>query len=91
MCVIIVCTADSLHTHTQASSRFPLRTCLSRFPADERQVAQMGTVMFPRIFDNTRILHARMAFSAAGKRPLQGWHADLDGLFSTLAVLRRGR
>jgi len=51
----------------------------------------MGTVMFPRIFDNTRILHARMAFSAAGKRPLQGWHADLDGLFSTLAVLRRGR
>jgi len=51
----------------------------------------MVTVMFPRIFDNTRILHARMAFSAAGKRPLQGWHADLDGLFSTLAVLWRGR
>lgn len=41
------------------------------------------------IFDNTRILHGRMAFSAAGKRHLQGWHALLDGLFSTLAVLRR--
>ena len=38
-----------------------------------------------------RILHARTAFSAAGKRLLQGWNADLDGLFGTLAVLRCGR
>ncbi len=37
----------------------------------------MGAVIFPRIFDNIWILHARMAVSAAGKRPLQGWHADL--------------
>jgi gamma-butyrobetaine dioxygenase len=45
------------------------------------------------IFDNTRILHARTAFSlpASGKpgRHLQGCYADLDGLASTLAVLSR--
>jgi len=47
------------------------------------------------IFDNTRILHARTAFSlAAGDdgaqgRHLQGCYADLDGLASTLAVLSR--
>jgi gamma-butyrobetaine dioxygenase len=41
------------------------------------------------IFDNTRVLHARTAFSAAGERHLQGCYADLDGLLSTLAVLRR--
>jgi gamma-butyrobetaine dioxygenase len=44
------------------------------------------------VFDNTRILHARTAFSmsqnSAG-RHLQGCYADLDGLASTLAVLRR--
>jgi len=48
------------------------------------------------IFDNTRILHARTAFSApvssnTGERHLQGCYADLDGLLSTLAVTRRGR
>ena len=45
------------------------------------------------IIDNTRILHARTAFTAApggGGRHLQGCYADLDGLASTLAVLRRG-
>jgi gamma-butyrobetaine dioxygenase len=42
------------------------------------------------IFDNTRILHARTAFSVTGRRHLQGCYADLDGLASTLAVLRRG-
>jgi gamma-butyrobetaine dioxygenase len=41
------------------------------------------------IFDNTRILHARTAFSATGRRHLQGCYADLDGLASTLAVLAR--
>lgn len=48
------------------------------------------------IMDNTRVLHARTAFAApafpgAGERHLQGCYADLDGLLSTLAVLRRGR
>jgi gamma-butyrobetaine dioxygenase len=45
------------------------------------------------IFDNTRILHARTAFTAAtggGDRLLQGCYADLDSLTSSLAVLRRG-
>ena len=42
------------------------------------------------IFDNTRILHARTAFSGTGGRHLQGCYADLDGLASTLAVLTRG-
>jgi gamma-butyrobetaine dioxygenase len=54
------------------------------------------------IFDNTRVLHARTAFNAAsgqggqeapaaavGHRHLQGCYADLDGVESTLAVLRR--
>jgi gamma-butyrobetaine dioxygenase len=44
------------------------------------------------IFDNTRVLHARTAFapsSGPAQRHLQGCYADLDGLLSTLAVLRR--
>jgi gamma-butyrobetaine dioxygenase len=53
------------------------------------------------IFDNTRVLHARTAFAApaaadqatpaggtVGERHLQGCYADIDGLLSTLAVLR---
>ncbi len=42
------------------------------------------------VFDNTRILHARTAFTdGAAERHLQGCYADLDGLASTLAVLER--
>ncbi|SEG91215.1 gamma-butyrobetaine dioxygenase [Actinacidiphila yanglinensis] len=41
------------------------------------------------IFDNTRLLHARTAFEQDGFRHLQGAYADLDGLGSSLAVLRR--
>ncbi|MDJ0380000.1 TauD/TfdA family dioxygenase [Streptomyces sp. G-G2] len=41
------------------------------------------------VFDNTRLLHARTAFAESGARHLQGTYADLDGLASTLAVLRR--
>ena len=56
------------------------------------------------VFDNTRILHARTAFSSptdpaassgsgsgsgSGERHLQGCYADIDGLLSALAVLRR--
>lgn len=41
------------------------------------------------LFDNTRVFHARTAFSAGGQRHLQGAYADLDGLYSTLAVLDR--
>jgi gamma-butyrobetaine dioxygenase len=43
------------------------------------------------VFDNTRILHARTGFAATGRRHLQGCYADLDGVASTLAVLRRKR
>jgi gamma-butyrobetaine hydroxylase len=39
------------------------------------------------IVDNTRVLHARRAFSGAGKRWLQGCYADKDGLLSTLAAI----
>jgi gamma-butyrobetaine dioxygenase len=39
------------------------------------------------VFDNTRVLHARTAFSVTGGRHLQGCYADLDGLMSTLEVL----
>ncbi len=44
------------------------------------------------VFDNTRVLHARTAFGVPAGTPgrhLQGCYADLDGLASTLAVLRR--
>ena len=41
------------------------------------------------VFDNTRILHARTAFAATGRRYLQGCYADLDGVASVLALLRR--
>ena len=42
------------------------------------------------VFDNTRILHARTAFTdRAGARHLQGCYADLDGLASARAVLER--
>jgi gamma-butyrobetaine dioxygenase len=49
------------------------------------------------IFDNTRTLHARTAFSVTGRlegrgrRHLQGCYADLDGLASTLLALREER
>ena len=37
------------------------------------------------VVDNTRVLHARNAFSGSGTRWLEGCYADLDGLYSTLA------
>lgn len=40
------------------------------------------------IVDNTRVLHARKAFSGSGSRWLQGCYADKDGLLSTLAAIR---
>ncbi len=39
------------------------------------------------LFDNTRILHARTPYSAAGTRHLQGAYSDLDGLYSCLRKL----
>lgn len=35
------------------------------------------------------VLHARTGFARGGARHLQGCYADMDGLLSTLAVLRR--
>jgi gamma-butyrobetaine hydroxylase len=40
------------------------------------------------MFDNTRLLHARTAFDSLGDRHLQGCYAEIDGLASTVAVLR---
>ncbi|MGB0855102.1 MAG: 2-trimethylaminoethylphosphonate dioxygenase [Pikeienuella sp.] len=39
------------------------------------------------IVDNTRVLHARLGYSGAGSRWLQGCYADKDGLLSTLSTL----
>lgn len=39
------------------------------------------------IVDNTRVMHARKAFSGSGTRWLQGCYADKDGLLSTLAAI----
>lgn len=41
------------------------------------------------VVDNTRVLHARRAYSGTGTRWLQGCYADLDGVRSRLAVLNR--
>jgi len=41
------------------------------------------------IVDNTRVLHARRAFSGSGTRWLQGCYADKDGLLSKLRVLEK--
>src|SRR5258707_4650347 len=43
------------------------------------------------IFDNTRILTGRTGFAGGGKRHLQVCWTDLDGLASTLALMRRPR
>jgi alpha-ketoglutarate-dependent taurine dioxygenase len=40
------------------------------------------------LFDNTRVLHGRTAFTS-GARHLQGCYVDADGLYSSLAVLSR--
>jgi gamma-butyrobetaine dioxygenase len=41
------------------------------------------------VVDNTRVLHARTAFSGGGTRWLQGCYADMDGVRSARAVLAR--
>jgi gamma-butyrobetaine dioxygenase len=43
------------------------------------------------IFDNTRLMHSRTAFKETdcGSRHLQGCYADLDGLASTVEILKR--
>ena len=45
---------------------------------------QPGELM---LFDNTRVLHARTAYSTGGTRHLQGAYSDLDGLYSSLNKL----
>jgi gamma-butyrobetaine hydroxylase len=47
---------------------------------------QPGELM---LFDNTRVLHARKAYSAGGQRHLQGAYSDLDGLYSCLRLLEQ--
>ena len=49
---------------------------------------QSGELM---LFDNTRILHARKAYSKSGTRHLQGAYSDLDGLYSCLNKLEASR
>ena len=39
------------------------------------------------ILDNTRVLHARTAYSKKGSRWLQGCYVDKDGLLSTISTL----
>ena len=39
------------------------------------------------LLDNTRIMHARTAFSKKGRRYLQGAYTDLDGLYSLLNLM----
>ncbi|MCY4034366.1 MAG: TauD/TfdA family dioxygenase [Hyphomicrobiales bacterium] len=39
--------------------------------------------------DNTRVFHGRTAFHSDGARRLQGCYADIDGMWSKLAVLKK--
>ena len=39
------------------------------------------------ITDNTRVLHARTAYSGAGTRWLQECYVDKDGLLSTISTM----
>lgn len=41
------------------------------------------------MFDNTRVFHARKAFSTSGSRWLQGAYADVDNIYSLQSVLSR--
>ena len=39
------------------------------------------------VTDNTRVLHARTAYSGAGTRWLQGCYVDKDGLLSKISAI----
>jgi gamma-butyrobetaine dioxygenase len=57
----------------------------------ERKELQINFKLAPgelMLFDNTRVMHARTAFSDAGTRHLQGAYSDLDSLYSTLRALK---
>ncbi len=41
------------------------------------------------LLDNTRVLHARKAYTGTGNRWLRGCYADKDSLYSTLAALQK--
>jgi gamma-butyrobetaine hydroxylase len=58
----------------------------------EREELQIDFKLQPgelMLFDNTRVLHARKAYSAGGQRHLQGAYSDLDGLYSCLRLLEQ--
>ena len=60
----------------------------------EREKLQLEFKLRPGdllLFDNTRVLHARRAFSTGGTRHLQGAYSDLDGLYSCLRLLEDGQ
>jgi gamma-butyrobetaine dioxygenase len=59
---------------------------LQRKPLQIRFKLEPGELM---MFDNTRVMHARDAYSTGGKRHLQGAYCDLDGMYSTLNVLNQ--
>ena len=41
------------------------------------------------VVDNTRVLHARTAYSGKGSRWLQGCYVDKDGLLSTISTIKK--
>ena len=77
----------------QLKKYYPAYRVLAEFLRDPaREVVyrlQPGELV---LFDNTRILHGRTAFSIeTHDRHLQGCYLDADGLYSSLAVLARQR
>jgi hypothetical protein len=64
-------------------------------PRTDSQMLRFPAVWLRDIFDNTRVLHGRTAFTGTrgpggpGERHLQGCYADLGSLASALAVRQR--
>ncbi len=99
----------AIYYNDRAIAPLPFRgTVLRNYYAAYRQLAELIDDTDRRVtyrlqpgdlvlFDNTRVLHGRTAFSmeAAGGhsavRHLQGCYVDADGLYSSLAVLSRRR
>ncbi|NKB67312.1 MAG: DUF971 domain-containing protein [Candidatus Latescibacteria bacterium] len=65
------------------------RTFTQRLESPQFQIRMRLAPGDLMLFDNTRLLHGRTAFSGAGQRHLQGCYVDPDGLYSRLGVLAR--
>ena len=80
-----IATSRSMHMAGLTTPPIAALRNSSKIPAMEVTFKLAPGELF--IVDNTRVLHARKAFSGSGTRWLQGCYADKDGLLSTLAAI----